>query len=352
MGLANIPQSKWGSGTGRQVILKNDFAYIEQALIELAELPSLPELVWSDNTAVKVPATSDCKARLLMSGFPSPLHRNLMVHGGLSDGKYRENASETMMSFATPTHLWGTEKTSQWYAIYAIAADVDTTFTLKAMPLMRHSSQTSQVITLRNNANSGDIGYGFTTDALKDGKILILTGASRGLIRTITANNNNNSTGGTVTYSGSALSLAQGDWFVVLPPGVNFRYLGMIFNNSAGNIQQFVQKGRAWQWVSPLAWITGAINGWTEMPLDLVAPLTARQVFGIAHADYGYTLKLALSADGTTWNQLLHAAYPGSGFKATGASTIFSFLPRPNHTIYVDNENTSGQHAAITGWEE
>jgi len=33
--------------------------------------------------------------------------------------------------------------------------------------------------------------------------------------------------GGTITYGGAALTLAQGDWAVVLPV-TNFRYLGMV----------------------------------------------------------------------------------------------------------------------------
>ena len=145
------------------------------------------------------------------------MHPTLLVHGGLTDGKYRENSADASMDFDTSSHFWGNEKSNQWYVIFATAADVDTTFALKAMPLMRFSSQGSQVITLRNNANGADIGYGFTTDELQNGKILILSGASKGLIRTITANNNNNTTGGTMTYSGTALTMTQGDYFVVLP---------------------------------------------------------------------------------------------------------------------------------------
>lgn len=350
--LSNIPQSKWGSGTGRQVILKNDFAYIEQALLELAELQQLPDLAWVDNTAIKVTATSDCKARVLMAGFPSPIHLNLLVDGGLSDGKYRENALDVSLDFDTVAHLWGNEKANQWYVVYALAASLDTTFTLKAMPLMRYSSQGSQVITLRNNANGADIGYGFTTDELKDGKLLVLTGTSRGLARTITANNNDNSTGGTVTYSGTALTMTQGDWFVVLPPGVNFRYLGMILNNGSGNIEPFVQRGRTWRWVTPVSWVTGQVNGWTFKNLDLQAPVTAKKVHGLAHAAYGVACKYADSYDGTNYNQLIYIAYPGAGFKSTGAAAPFSFNPLPSHGIYLDNENTASQNYVVSGWKE
>jgi hypothetical protein len=349
--LSNIPQSKWGAGTGRQVILKNDFSYIESALLELVELLHLPDLAWVDNTAVKVAATSDCKARVMLAGFPSPVHPALLVDGGLSDGKYREVSTDISMDLDNSAHFWGTEKNSQWYVIYAAAASSDTVFALKAMPLMRFSSQASQVITLRNTANDANIGYGFTTDELLNGKVLVLTGASRGLIRTITANNNNNATGGTITYAGSALTMTQGDWFVVLP-NTNFRYLGMILNNSSGNIQQFHQRGRSFRWATPITLATGAINGWTAKALDLAAPVTARQIHGLAHAAYGNELKFADSYDGVNYNQLIHIAYPGAGFKSTGAAAPFSFVPLVNHTIYLDNENTGSQNYLITGWEE
>ena len=56
----------------------------------------------------------------------------------------------------------GAEKSGQWYAVYALAGATDTIFSLKAMPVIRVASQDSQVITLRNNANGANIGYGFT----------------------------------------------------------------------------------------------------------------------------------------------------------------------------------------------
>jgi hypothetical protein len=349
--LSNIPQSKWGSGTGRQVILKSDFSYIEEAVLELVELLRLPDLTWVDGTAIKVAATPDCKARVLLGGFPSPLHPGLLVDGGLSDGKYRENSSDVSMDFDTSSHFNGNEKSNQWYVIYAYAASTDTTFTLGATPLMRFSSQASQVITLRNNANTADIGYGFTTDSWRNSKILVLTGASRGLVRTITANNNDSGTGGTITYSGTALTMTQGDYFVTLP-NTNFRYLGMILNNGSGNIQHFYQKGRSFRWTSPITLATGAINGWTAQALDLKAPITARLVHGLAHADYGNTLKCAVSYDATDYNKLLHIAYPGAGFKSTGAAAPFSFVPLADHTIYLDNENTAAQNYLVIGWDE
>ena len=85
----------------------------------------------------------------------------------------------------------------------------------------------------------------------------------------------------------------------------------MVLNNGSGNIQQFYQKGRSFRWAAPITLATGAINGFTAQALDLKAPVTARQVHGLAHADYGNTLKCATSYDGTNYNQVMHIAYPG-----------------------------------------
>jgi len=222
MSLIDLPQTKWGSGTGRQVILKGDFAKIEQAVVEAFALTRGPGLEYVDSATLRVNATADCKARVMLGGFPSPLARGLWVDGGLSDGRYRENAQPVSLNLATAAHLWGTEKPDQWYAVYALAGANDSIFSLKAMPVMRVASQDSQVITLRNSGNGANIGYGFVANELAGAGLLVLSGASRGLMRAITANNDDNGTAGTITYGGAALTLAQGDWGVVLP-ATNFR---------------------------------------------------------------------------------------------------------------------------------
>ena len=203
MSLIDLPQTKWGSGTGRQVILKGDFAKIEQAVMEACEFTRGPDLEYLDSATLRVNATADCKARVIMCGFPSPLAQRHWVDGGLSDGRYRENAAPVSLNLATAEHLWGTEKPDQWYAVYALAGVNDAIFALKAMPAIRVASQDSQVITLRNSANGANIGYGFTANELAAAGLLILSGASRGLVRTITANNDDNGTAGTITYGGA-----------------------------------------------------------------------------------------------------------------------------------------------------
>jgi hypothetical protein len=117
MSLIDLPQTKWGSGTGRQVILKGDFAKIEEAVTEAFEFTRGPGLEYVDSATLQVDATADCKARVMMCGFPSPLARGHWVDGGLSDGRYRENAAPVSLNLATSGHLWGTEKPDQWYAV-------------------------------------------------------------------------------------------------------------------------------------------------------------------------------------------------------------------------------------------
>jgi len=349
--LADIPQSKWGSGTGRQVILKGDFDKIEDAVVEVFDLTYCPNLVYVDATQVKIPATVDCKARVMMCGFPCPLHPGLFVDGEMSDGKYRVNSSDATINLNTLSNLWGNEKANQWYCIYGIAGNSDTTFTLKAMPVMRYSSQAAQVITLRNNANSADIGYGFTTGELANAKLLVLSGMSKGLIRTITANNNDNGTGGRITYSGSALTMTQGDWFIVLPY-TNFRYLGMILNNNSSNIEQFWKAGNRVNWNQPLDICSGAIDGFTAQDLALKVPITARKMFGLATALNGYDVKVAISYDGTNMAQVFHVYPPSVDFKGVRGSVPFDCAILDGNEIYVDNENTANQVMKAVGWEE
>jgi hypothetical protein len=351
MALIHLPQAKWGSGTGRQVILKSDFDKVEQALMESFELTLAPSLEFVDSARVRVQATADCKARVMMCGFPSPLQPGQWVDGGLADGRYRENATSVTLDFGAAGSLWGTEKSEQWYCLYALAGSSDTTFSLKALPLMRVSSQATQVITLRNHANTGDIGYGLTANELVDAQILVLSGASRGLCRPVTANNDDNGTGGTVTYGGSALSLARADWFVVLPE-TNFRYLGMVFNDDAGNLAPFYQDGGRTAYRVPRLLASGAIDGYHQFDLGLVAPPTARLLEGFALAVAGYDLKLAISYDGSSAALILHGSPPTLEFLgARGAIPFYCRVPEGGQ-IYLNNDNTLNQTVKVTAWRE
>ncbi len=352
MGLIHLPQAKWGSGTGRQVILKSDFDKIEQGLLESFEIAGAPALEYVDGATLRVQATPDCQARLMLCGFPSPLHPGQWVDAGLSDGRYRENAAPVTLNFPTAGNLWGSEKASQWYCVYALAGANDTIFTLKGMPVLRVASQDGQTVSLRNTANTANIGYGFAAGELKGGQILVLSGASRGLARAITGHNTDNGTGGTIVYGGGALSLAQGDWFVVLPPNTNFRYLGMVFNDADGNLAPFYQERGLTTWRNPPLLTSGAVNGYTLLDLALVAPPTARQIMGFAAAVSGYDLKLAISYDGSSPALLLHCAPPAYDFQGVRGAMPFCCRVPEGHKLYLNNENTANQTVKITGWRE
>jgi hypothetical protein len=350
MALIHLPQAKWGGGTGRQVILKSDFDKIEQAMMECFELGQAPALEYVNAATVQVPATTDCKARLMLCGFPSPLHRGMWVDGDLTDGRYRENASFATLDLAVTGSLWGSEKPSQWYCIYALAGSADTIFSLKAMPMMRVASQSTQIITLRNNPNTGNIGYGFATNELANGKILVLSGAARGLMRLITANNNDNQTGGTITYGGISLTLAAGDWFIVLP-NTNFRSLGMVLNGSDGNLVPFFQEGHCWLYGTGRELASGAINGYTRFDLGLTAPPTARFLLGYAAALNGYDLKLAISYNGSQPALILHGGPPSGTFQGVRGALPFRCRINADHGIYLNNDNTANQVVNVLGWE-
>jgi hypothetical protein len=351
MSLIDLPQTKWGSGTGRQVILKGDFAEIEQAVVEAFELTRGPGLDFVDNATLQVNATADCKARVMMCGFPSPLARGQWVDGGLSDGRYRENAAAASLNLATAGSLWGTAKSNQWYAVYALAESTDTIFSLKAMPVLRVSSQAGQVITLRDNPNGANLGYGFTANEFAGAGLLVLSGASRGLLRAITANNNDNATGGTITYGGVALTLSQGDWGIVLP-AANFRYLGMVMNDASGNLVPFFQDAGRTSYVSPRQLGAGPINGYTSVDLGLVAPPTACRLEGFAAAAAGCDVKLAVSYDGSTPALVVHGNPPATDFQGGRGAFAFACRVLDGGRIYLNNDNTADQAVKITAWRE
>ena len=242
MGLPALPHAKWAAGVAgdtKEPILNQDFIDIESAILSPLSRSAMPGLLWIDNATVRVPATADSPAQLGMTGFPNILNPSSTVQG-LSDGIYRTNTANVSCIFGTGGAMWGNEKASQWYSIFATAADTDLTFALKAMPYLRVKSQASQVISLGTNLTPATgIGYGFTTDEsdLVGGSVYFLSGASAGLMRTITHCNNDNSTGGTVTYGGAALTLAAGDWFIILPnAGVNFRRIIDVYNDSSSDL--------------------------------------------------------------------------------------------------------------------
>lgn len=350
MALIDLPQEKWGGGTGRQVILKGDFARIEEAVVESFTLQGAPCLEYLSPSQVQVNATPDCPARVMLCGFPSPVHRGLWVKGA-SDGRYREIAAPETLDLEQPEQRWGTEKSSQWYCVYAVAGPTETMFGLKAMPVLRVSSQNTQTITLRNHANDADIGYGFVTDELVGARILLLTGASRGRVRPVLANNSDNGTGGTITYGGEILAVARGDWFVVLP-ATNFRYLGMVFNDAAGNLAPFRQSGSSFAFLSPRLWYSSPLNGFTPVDLGLAVPPTAKEVRGYAAAWSGAEVRLAISYTGSTAALIVHGASPAAPFQGVQGAFPFRCHAPESHQLYLDNGNLAGQAVYVTGWEE
>lgn len=225
--------------------------------IQYFQPKQMATLSWSSVTTCIVKATTDTPAYTIANGFPDVLNPGQFVTGGLTNSIYYRVTATTSLVF--PTNIWGTEKASQWYAVLANTASATALdpFVLKAMPFMRVKSQASQVISLGTNLTPATgIGYGFTNNELLGGKVYMLSGTDKGQLRAITANNNDNTTGGTITYSGTALSLTAGDWFIVLPPSLNFRWIGSVFNNSGSNLQQFDHQGRTVNWVGTIALTT------------------------------------------------------------------------------------------------
>jgi hypothetical protein len=233
---------------GKQPILKEDFVALEDAILTQGLVRMQPFLIWDSTSQVSIKATADCPVSMQFTGMPNILNPAVQVNGGLSDGKIRTVTGNVAMDIASDLYFAQTEKPSQWYAVFAVAGDSDADFVLKAMPIMRVKSQTSQAIKTGTLVTPGTgINYAFTDDDLIGSMIYILTGDSQGLIREIS--DNDVSTDTRITYGGSALTLAAGDWFIILP-NTNFRFVGTCFNNSGGNIDNFYRQGNRVTWLN------------------------------------------------------------------------------------------------------
>jgi hypothetical protein len=230
-----------------------------------------PSIRWYNYATYIVAAGSDVPAYVSMSGFPQVVNRGNGFIAAGSDGRVRVIYSSVGFDLGNPATFWGTEKSSQWYCIFAISGDSDVGFSLKAMPWLRVASKSfgggQGVINLRNHPNTANIGYGFTTDEFMGAKLLVVTGAGLGSIRTIAANNNNNTTGGTITWSGDDITLSAGDWFIILPD-TNFRFLGDVYNNPAGNLLKVFQKGGQFFHDSVLLWGPSQGSPEVQIPYD------------------------------------------------------------------------------------
>jgi hypothetical protein len=320
-----IPNPKWDD-SGPQIILKDDFKNIETAILEASGLIAPPNLVWDSTTTIHVAATPDSLASVLMSGFPNVLQGRNTVNVGrvYSDGMLRTVDADITVQVNQEVSRWDTSlKAYQWYAVYAVATDEATDFNVKCMPLIRFkSSPSSKVIAYQSNiapASNYYIGYGFETDSLvgdtKGGWLYVLSGTHVGLVRTITANNDNNSDGagteqGTITYTGDELvSLADGDWLAIFPPDTNFRLLGYIYCKSDKSVAKFHQEDRWVSWLEAMALNIGDDSHESIAcgPPTAVAIGVMGSSGSIGHPDGDVVVSLGTNTDSTYAPELQYA---------------------------------------------
>jgi len=229
------------SGTGIIGAKKSEMTGLARAIAQGYEFRGVPNIYYVSATQIKIKATAACPARVMMCGFPDVLNPGQFVRLN-SGGWEREITASLTIDISQSSSRWGTEKSDQWYMVFLLASG-ETAFTAKLMPIMRVKSYASNVFSLgKLSSPSTGIGYGFSTDELVGYQVYVLTGNSEGELRQITANNNDNGFGGTITHGGTALSLAQGDWLAVLPP-VDFRWVGGVYNDTLGNLASFKKSG-------------------------------------------------------------------------------------------------------------
>jgi hypothetical protein len=322
-----VPNPKWQPGTGKQVILKSDFLDLEGAIVNQGLVRMQPPLTWVNGATVRVEATADCVAAMQFTGLPNILNPSVQVSGGLCDGIVRTVTTPVTMNIVS-SGLYGTtqtEKVSQWYAVYAIAADVDTTFTLKCLPFCRVKSQSGKDIKCGTNITPATgINYGFTNANLVGGMVYFISGSSKGLIREITANVVDTDT--KITYTGDTLTVAAGDWFYILPP-TNFRLVGAVFNNYAADLRPFSQSGNRINWLDQISSST-PISPYTE-DITVAPPIAiALGVMGRSGTDIGHPDGTNYITMGNTYDALYSFAEVGiKECKYKGTVGVYGIIP-------------------------
>ena len=284
----------------KKAILEKHFYHIIEAIWEMGRNLTVPHLQWLNVAQVQTPNLGDVfDSGLLFCGFPRLDSPGVFILPPNNSGWFAFSGGGTTMTLSNAIERWGSEKPSQWYAVYAkdmywpIGSSIYYQF--KAMPLMRYSSQAGQVITLRNNLNTANIGYGFVLDEFAAGLIYVLSGTSGGLTREITANNTDNDVGGTITYAGAGLTMSQGDWFMIIPP-LNCRWVGNALNDPTSNLISFLQQGNEVIWTTPMT-LTNP-NGLTDLA-GYIDPMATSM-----------TIRLGAGAAGATPMEGAYVAHP------------------------------------------
>lgn len=259
---SGIPASSIGSGTvsdaefgflnGLTSVITGQISLLSDEIAGLGgtkyfQPKSMPRLFFVGSATAGLRAWGSAPARVVMNGFPDIENPDLWLHGGLSNDKFYQVTSD--VEFKLPDNLWGaTEHSNQWYAVLATCVTATAelgAYILKGMPYLRVKADASQVISTGTNVDASTArDYSFTINEFIGGKIYVLASGksvagvrSRGQLRSITANNAA-AGASTITYTGADLQLDQGDWVIILPPSLNFRWLGDVYNNASTNITE------------------------------------------------------------------------------------------------------------------
>jgi hypothetical protein len=176
--------------------------------------------------------------------------------------------------------------TNNWYAVFAVANDADSTSTFVNMPFFRAASVASNVISLAQGGETdGDTitatTYTMATNALVGSEVLIIQENKQfsGKTTTVTANTN-----GSVTVA-NAGSMGATDFFLVAPSGYDhYCYLGSWYMDASEprNMADALQEVSSYGIDIPSVPATGAIGTATRYPLaGLVSPLSTGYIFSL-----------------------------------------------------------------------
>lgn len=191
-----------------------------------------------------------------------------------------------------------------WYAVFAVANDGDSTATFVNMPFFRAASVASNVVSLAQGGETdGDTitatTYSMANNALVGSEVLIITGNKQfyGKTTTVTANTN-----GSVTLADAGV-IAAGDFFLVAPPSYDhYCYMGSWYLDTAEprNMADAIQEVNSTGINIPSVPATGAISTPTRYPLaGLVSPLATGYIFTL-------TFSLSTASTGNCAHYIWH----------------------------------------------
>jgi len=217
---------------GIQIAKEDSITQVNASIEQVSAMVSRPVMQYKDGTSVYFKGLKEVS----MCGF-----RFQGLYEKQAGKKFSISGDYPSASLATDLEYESSNKTREWYAVFAVADDGDANAVFKIVPFLQVKSVSGNVVTLNEVIGTdGDSGarrllasttYNWSDDALNDAECLVIseTVDSRpnswsGRKTTIT-----DSTNATVTLN-NAGTLDKFDWILPAPKSKsNYVYLGSVY---------------------------------------------------------------------------------------------------------------------------